>query len=172
MQLNIPQHSLVLLIGASGSGKSTFARRHFLPSEIVSSDYCRYLICDDQNNQDVTEDAFQLLRFIARKRLALGKLTVIDATNVQAFARQPLLELAREFQAIPVAIVLNLPERLCFERNRHRIERSLSLEAIQKQAKELEFSLEELEREGFRYMYILDTPEKIDEVSIERRASE
>ena len=97
MKITLPELSLVVLIGASGSGKSTFARQHFLPTEVISSDYCRGLVSDDENNQAATADAFELLHFIVTKRLAAGKLTVIDATNVQPESRKPLLELARKY---------------------------------------------------------------------------
>ena len=113
MHITIPRLSLVVLIGPSGSGKSTFARQHFLPTEVLSSDACRGMVSDDENNQAVTNDAFELLRFIAARRLALGRLTVIDATNVQPEARKPLVELARQYHCLPVAIVLDLPERVC-----------------------------------------------------------
>ena len=110
MKISIPKLSLVVLIGPSGSGKSTFARRHFLPSEVLSSDYCRGLVSDDENNQAATKDAFEVLQFIASKRLARGHLTVVDATNVQPEARAPLVHLARQFHCLPVAIVFDLPE--------------------------------------------------------------
>src|SRR4029453_9087730 len=83
MKISIPKLSLVVLIGPSGSGKSTFSRKHFLPTEILSSDACRAMVSDDENNQAVTNDAFEVLHFIAAKRLALGRLTLIDATSVQ-----------------------------------------------------------------------------------------
>src|SRR3954447_18046960 len=102
MTINIPKLSLVVLIGPSGSGKSTFARRHFRPTEILSSDACRGMVSDDEKEQAVTKDAFEVLRFIAGKRLALGRLTVIDATNVQPEARKPLVELARQYHCLPV----------------------------------------------------------------------
>ena len=111
MNISIPKLSLVVLIGPSGSGKSTFARKHFLPTEVLSSDACRAMVSDDENNQAVTNEAFALLHYIAAQRLALGRLTVIDATNVQPEARKPLVELARKYHCLPVAIVLNLPER-------------------------------------------------------------
>src|SRR5436190_11264200 len=111
-------------MGPSGSGKSTFARKHFLPSEVLSSDYCRYLVSDDENDQAATNDAFQVLHFIAAKRLAAAKLTVVDATNVQPEARKPLLALARQYHVLPVAIVLNVPERTCVDRNQNRAERN------------------------------------------------
>ena len=104
MQLKIPKLSLVVLIGPSGSGKSTFARRHFKAKEILSSDACRAMVSDNENDQTVTNQAFELLRFIAGKRLALGRLTVIDATNVRPEARKPLVELARLYHCLPVAI--------------------------------------------------------------------
>ena len=91
MKITIPKLSLVVLIGPSGSGKSTFARKHFLPTEVLSSDCCRGLVSDDENNQAATNDAFEVLHFIAAKRLALGRLTVVDATNVQPEARKPLV---------------------------------------------------------------------------------
>src|SRR5262245_65679129 len=103
MQLSIPELALVVLIGPSGAGKSTFARTHFKPTEILSSDYCRGLVADDENDQSATGDAFDVLHFIARKRLAAGRLTVIDATNVQTEARKPLLALARAHHVLPVA---------------------------------------------------------------------
>src|SRR5712664_3930689 len=108
MKLTIPELSFVVLIGVSGSGKSTFARRHFKPTEILSSDFCRGLVSDDENSLEATKDAFDVLHYITQKRLAAGKLTVIDATNVQPEARKPLVELAREYHMLPVAIVLNL----------------------------------------------------------------
>src|SRR6202163_264634 len=98
--ITIPNLSLVVLIGPSGSGKSTFARKHFLPTEILSSDACRGMVSDDENNQAVTNEAFALLHFIAAQRLALGRLTVIDATNVQPEARKPLVELARKHHCL------------------------------------------------------------------------
>src|SRR5690349_14802943 len=113
MKLTIPELSLVVLVGPSGCGKSTFARTHFKPTEVLSSDFCRGLVSDDENDQAATKDAFEVLHFIAAKRLAAGKLTVIDATNVQPESRKPLVALAREYHVLPVAIVLNLPDRLC-----------------------------------------------------------
>ena len=109
MKITIPELSLVVLIGPSGAGKSSFARKHFKPTEVLSSDYCRGLVSDDENSQAATPDAFEVLHFIGRKRLAAGKLTVVDATNVQSESRKSLVGLAREFHCLPVAIVLGLP---------------------------------------------------------------
>ena len=116
MELSIPELSLVLLIGVTGSGKSTFARTHFRPTEVISSDFCRGLVADDENDQSATAAAFEVLQFIAGQRLKAGRLTVIDATNVQPEARRELVMLAREHDVLPAAIVLDLPEKLCAER--------------------------------------------------------
>src|SRR5215218_2622702 len=104
MNFKLPKLSLVVLVGPSGSGKSTFARRHFLPTEVLSSDHCRALVRDDETDQAATADAFEVLHFIAGKRLAAGRLTVIDATNVQEESRKPLLDLARRYHCLPVAV--------------------------------------------------------------------
>jgi len=143
-----PQLSLVVLIGPSGSGKSTFARRHFKPTEILSSDACRGMVSDDENDQAVTKDAFDVLRFIAGKRMALGRLTVIDATSVQPEARKPLVELARQYHCLPVAIVLDLPERVCQERNRDRPDRDFGPHVVRNQTSQLRRSLRGLRKEG------------------------
>lgn len=153
MPPTISELSLVVLVGVSGSGKSTFARRHFKATEILSSDVCRGLVSDDENNQAATGDAFEVLHFIARKRLAAGKLTVVDATNVQPEARKPLVQLAREFHCLPVAIVLDVPERVAHERNRSRPDRDFGPHVIRQQAAQLHRSLRGLEREGFRHVH-------------------
>jgi protein phosphatase len=111
MNITLPELSLVLLVGPSGCGKSTFALEHFKPTEVLSSDYCRGLVSDNENDQTSTRDAFEVLHFIARKRLAAGRLTVVDATNVQPDSRKPLVALAREFHVLPIAIVFDFPEK-------------------------------------------------------------
>ena len=80
-QITVPAMGLVVLIGISGSGKSTFARTHFKPTEVVSSDFCRGLVADDENDQSATPDAFDVLHYIVSTRLRRGLLTVVDATN-------------------------------------------------------------------------------------------
>ncbi len=170
MKLVIPELSLVVLIGPSGCGKSSFARKHFKPTEVLSSDYCRGLVSDDENNQAATPDAFEVLHFIARKRLAAGKLTVVDATNVQSESRKPLVELAREFHCLPVAIVLNLSEKVCEGHNQGRTDRDFGSHVIRQQVQQMRRSLRNLEREGFRHVYILNSPEEVDSAAIERQA--
>lgn len=170
MMLRIPEPSLVLLIGPSGSGKSTFASKHFKPTEVLSSDFCRGLVSDDETDQTATNDAFEVLRFIAAKRLAAGKLTVIDATNVQGDARKPLLALAREYHYLTVAIVFNMPTKLCQERNATRPDRDLKPHVIRQQHQQLRRSLRHLKREGFRqFLYVMSTPETVAAARVERQ---
>ena len=168
MKLVIPDPSLVLLIGASGSGKSTFAKKHFKPTEVLSSDYCRGLVSDDENNQAASRDAFEVLHFIAGRRLRAGKLTVIDATNVQSDARKTLIALAREYHVLPVGIVLNLPLRVCIDRNKLRPDRNFGAQVIQRQAQDLRRSRNQLDREGLRRVFELSSQEEIDAVEMER----
>ena len=169
MQLTIPELALVVLVGASGSGKSTFARTHFKPTEVLSSDFCRGLVADDENDQSATGDAFDVLHYVARKRLAAGRLTVVDATNVQADARKPLVAMAREYHCLPVAIVFDLPERLCHDRNAQRSDRDFGPHVVRRQSRELHRSLGNLQREGFRYVYVLKSPEQVAAATIERQ---
>ena len=169
MKCTIPELSFVVLIGVSGSGKSTFARKHFKPTEILSSDYCRGLVSDDENSQSATKDAFEVLHFVARKRLAAGKLTVVDATNVQPESRKSLVEIAREFHCLPVAIVLDVPERVAHDRNKSRSDRNFGPHVIRQQTQQLHRSLRGLEREGFRHVHVLRSLEEIEEAVIERQ---
>ncbi|KNB53305.1 polynucleotide kinase-phosphatase [Streptomyces caatingaensis] len=170
--LAVPDLSLVVLVGATGSGKSTFAARHFAPTETVSSDVCRGMVSDDPNDQSATPDAFDLLHYIVGKRLAAGRLTVVDATNVQSEPRKQLVRLAREHDVLPVAIVLDLPEQVCAERNAARPDRAgLPRRVIQRHRRELQRSLRHLEREGFRTVHVLRGVEQVEaaEVVRERR---
>lgn len=167
-RLTFPELSLVVLIGVSGSGKSSFALKHFKPTEVISSDYCRGLVSDDENELSATNDAFQVLHYIAGKRLARGKLTVVDATNVQPEARRSLVTLAREYHCLPVAIVLNLPEKLCHERNRLRSNRNFGPHVVDRQGQQLRRSLKSLKKEGFRYVYVLESPEEVEAAIVQR----
>ncbi len=170
--LPVTDLSLVVLIGATGSGKSTFARKHFKPTEVISSDYCRGLVCDDENDQSASRDAFDVLHYIAGKRLAAGRLTVVDATSVQADARRQLVALAREHDVLPIAIVLDMPEQVCAERNAARPDRAgLPRAVIQRHRRDLRRSLRGLEREGFRKVHVLRSVEEAEaaEVVLEKR---
>jgi protein phosphatase len=162
--IHIPELSLVVLIGASSSGKSTFARKHFKPTEIISSDQCRALVSDNENSQEASTDAFDVARFITAKRLKAGLLTVIDATNVQESARKDWVRLAREYHVLPVAIVVNIPEKLCVQRNETRPDRDFGKHVIPQQISQLRRSLRHLKLEGFRNIVELRTPEEVDAI--------
>lgn len=166
--MNVPDPSVVVLIGASGSGKSSFAARHFKLTEVLSSDFCRGLVADDENDQSATEDAFAILHEIAGRRLAGRRLTVVDATNVQREARAPLVALAREHDLFPVAIVLDLPERICADRNRGRPDRDFGEHVLHRQREQLRRSLKHLQREGFRRVWVLRSPEEVEAAEIVR----
>src|SRR5260370_14137755 len=168
MNLKIPKLSLVVLIGPSGSGKSTFARKHFRPTEILSSDACRGMVSDNENDQTATVDAFEILHAIAAKRLAMGKLTVVDATNVQPGARAPLVQIARKYHCLPTAIVLDLPDSLCHERNRGRDERSFGPHVVRQQRSQLRRSLRKLKREGFRHVFVFESAAEVEAATVER----
>ncbi|MEM9998310.1 MAG: polynucleotide kinase-phosphatase [Bacteroidota bacterium] len=168
MTIQIPEFAIVVLIGPSGSGKSTFAARHFLPTEVLSSDYCRGLVSDDENSMDASQDAFDVLHYVAAKRLARKRLTVVDATNVQAFARKGLLKLAKQYHVLPIAIVLNLPEAVCHARNEARPDRNFGPHVVRNHLRDLRRSLRYLRKEGFRHVHVLTTPEEVDAVAIER----
>ncbi|KOG27442.1 MULTISPECIES: polynucleotide kinase-phosphatase [Streptomyces] len=170
--LPVTDLSLVVLVGATGSGKSTFARRHFKPTEVVSSDFCRGLVADDENDQSASKDAFDVLHYIVGKRLEAGRLTVVDATNVQQEARRQLVALARSHDVLPIAIVLDLPEDVCRDRNAGRPDRAdMPAHVIQRHRRELRRSLRGLEREGFRKVHVLRSAEEVEEAAIvlERR---
>ncbi len=169
MKIQIPELALVLLIGPSGCGKSSFGRKHFLPTEIVSSDFCRGLVADNENDQSATNDAFAILHAIVRKRLERGRLTVVDATNVQAEARKPLIELAHEHHVFAVAIVFDLPEKLCHERNASRPDRQFGAHVVRNQSQQLRRSMRGLEREGIRYVFKLSNVDQVDSATIERQ---
>jgi predicted kinase len=171
MPMKIPDFALVVLVGATGSGKSTFAARAFLATEIVSSDRCRALVSDDETDQTVTSEAFELVHAIAAKRLARRQLTVIDATSLRAEDRKSLIELARRHHALPVAIVFDLPEEMCLARNKARADRSIPARVVGDHVRLLRRSLRGLEREGFRGVHILRSEAEVAEAAVLRERS-
>ncbi|MEM7394272.1 MAG: polynucleotide kinase-phosphatase, partial [Verrucomicrobiota bacterium] len=166
--IKIPELALVVLVGPSGAGKSTFARKHFKPTEVLSSDFCRGLVSDDENDQSATGDAFEILNAIAAKRLENRKLVVVDATNVQNEARKPFVKLAKAYHCIPVAIVLNIPEKVCLARNRERPGRDFGSHIVRSHCQQLKRSLRSLKREGFRHIFSLNSEDEVDETTVER----
>ena len=166
--LAVPELSLVCLVGASGSGKSTFAREHFGRFEVLSSDFCRGLVADDENDQSATAAAFDVLHHIAGKRLEAGRLTVVDATNVQPEARRSLVELARAHDVLPVAVVLDLPARVCLDRNASRADRAFGDDVVKRQRDQLRRSLKHLGKEGFRKVHVLSSEQEVSEAVVVR----
>lgn len=170
MTIEIPAAALVLLIGPSGSGKTTFARRHFRATEVLSSDAFRAMIADDENAQEATTDAFNALRFVAARRLHRGRLTVVDATNLEAEVRAPFLELAARLAVPVVAIVFDLPDAVRADRNRRH--RQLRPQVLGRQQAELRRTRSRLESEGFAAVYVLDSDAAVSAAEVIRRRAE
>lgn len=169
--ITIPASSLVVLIGPSGAGKTTFAAKHFRPTEVVSSDECRALVSDDEGDQAATPAAFRILQAIVRERLRFHRTTVVDATNVTARSRAPLLATARRYGSVAIAIVFDLPLELCLERNRARAAGSLPDGVIRRQHRQMRWSLPELDHEGFARVDAFRSAQATDEATIDRVTS-
>ena len=167
-RIEVPEVGLVVLCGASGSGKSTFARRHFAPTEIVSSDRCRALVSDDETDQSVTAAAFELLHYIVDKRLEIGRLTVVDATNTKAEDRKGLLELARRWDVLATAVVFDLSLAACVAHNEQRQDRRTPVRAIKRQHDTLRRGAKRLRKERFTRVYTLGSIEELDAVDVVR----
>jgi protein phosphatase len=166
--LAVPELSLVVLVGVSGSGKSTFAREHFGRFEVLSSDFCRGLVADDENDQAASSAAFDVLHYIAGKRLTAGRLTVVDATNTQPAARRSLVELARAHDVLPVAIVLDVPESVAVARNATRADRDFGADVVRRQRDQLRRSLRGLGKEGFRKVHVLSGVDAVAAATVVR----
>ena len=166
MQLKFPETSLIILCGPSSSGKSTFAQKHFLPTEVISSDYCRALVSDDENSLDATDDAFELLHYIAAKRLKRNKRVVIDATNVRAEGRRQLLKLAKEYHVLPAIIAFDIEKKILKQRHKERADRDFHESIIWKQYRNFKESLRKFKKEGFRYIYTFKSVEEVEAAEI------
>ena len=169
MTITLPRDALVLLIGPSGAGKSTFAARHFQPTEVLSSDAMRAAVADDPHDQRATEAAFELLHTALGLRLGLRRLTVVDATNVEHWARQRPLAMARRLKRPAVAIVLALPLATCLARNLER-DHPRPAAAVRRQHRWMLESLPQLDAEGFARVCVLDSAELVASVQIDRSA--
>jgi protein phosphatase len=168
MLIDIPEFALVILVGASGTGKSTFAEKHFLPTEVVSSDRARGWVADDETDQAATGDAFDIVHAIIEKRLKNRRFTVVDATNVQPESRKGLLALASKWHALAVAIVFDLPEAVAVARNAERADRQFGAGPVRRQMLSLKKSMRGMQREGLRYVHVLKSAEEVEAVAITR----
>ncbi len=164
--LAIPQMGLVVLVGVSGSGKSSFAARHFRHTQVISSDFCRGLVSDNENDQPATSAAFDLLHHIVGVRLRRGLLTVVDATNVQSKARDQLVRLAKQHDVLASAIVLEVPVNVARERNRSRPDRDFGDHVLPRQQRELRSGLKNLRKQGFSRVHILRGTEEVDRAAL------
>ena len=170
MKILIPEYSLILLIGPSSAGKSTFATKHFSRYEVVSSDQLRAWVCDDENNQKVSGDAFALMHMIVNKRLKNRRLTVVDATNLSARSRKTLKEYADGHGAPCVAIVLDIDTNTLFQRRKKRKDRNVPGNIVNRQIEMLQESKEEIKSEGYACIYTLHKND-VDDIEIARVAS-
>lgn len=166
--LHLPTNGMILLIGASGSGKSTFASRHFMRSEVLSSDEMRAVVADDPNDQSATEAAFELLHTALAMRLARRRLSVVDATNVERWARGRLLAVSRRLNRPAAAIVFDLPLETLLARAATRVERYTPPAALRRQLRWLRGSLPTLAEEGLNPVYRLTAPDEVDLAVVER----
>ncbi len=170
MRITIPDLSLVLLIGPAGSGKTAFARAHFKPTEVLSIEQARQLVADDAVDASANDDAFAALSYLAMRRLAAGRLTVIDDRHLNPHTRRMLLGLAQEHHVIPVAIAFNLPESVLHQRNQGRAGEKLAPDVIAQQHVAMRHLLATLPQEGFRHIYEFLSQEEAGTVEVVRQA--
>jgi predicted kinase len=152
--ITIPPRTLLVLCGPAGSGKSTFATQLFSETTIVSSDHCRAMICDDENNQKVNRDTFELFHLIIQKRLSLGRFTVADSTALQPDARRKLRDLSRHFGYFGCLLIFNIPPEICLERNKSR-NRLVEERVFPYHADLLQHAILDTPREGWELIHIL-----------------
>ena len=171
MTLSLPSDALVVLVGPSGCGKSTFAARHFAPTEVLSSDALRAMVADDATDQTATDAAFEVLHTILGLRLARRRLTVVDATSVEDWARERLLSVARRLGRPAAAIVFDLPLVTCLQRNEMRTDRHVPPAAIRRQHARMRASLGGLSAEGFEPIVVLTTPDAVDALKVQRASA-
>jgi predicted kinase len=163
----LPADALVLLIGIAASGKSTFAARHFAPTEVLSSDAFRALIADNPSAQGATDDAFDLLHRLLEMRLRRGRLTVVDATNVEDWARAELIKVGKRHRRLVVAIVLDVPIGVAVERNAKRASPRPPPSALRRQQRWLADSLPALAHEGFDAVHVLGSVDEVDAARVQ-----
>ena len=171
--ITVPEPALVVMIGAAGSGKSTFAARHFAASEVVSSDALRAVIAGDQSDQRRNAAVFRRLHGDIERRLSSAMMTVVDATNAERGARVALVSRARAAGIAAIAIVLDLPVVVVLARNAGRREaggRAVDPAIVRRHLDRIA-SLEGergLTAEGFAAAWIIRSAAELDAVRIVR----
>jgi predicted kinase len=171
-ELPLPDPCLIVLIGAAGAGKSTLAARLFPLDAVLSSDAYRAIVSGDEADQRATRAAFAILHRELERRLAAGRTTVVDATNVTRFARRGLIERAASHAIPAVAIVLDLDAPIVLGRNAGRVARVVPEPAVRQQLADLARSLQPggLEAEGFAAVHVVSDPMDLDALSVDWEA--
>jgi protein phosphatase len=163
--ISLSASAVVLLIGASGSGKSTFAARHFPAELITSSDHQRGLIAGDASDQGANDVVFERMHQAVEERAAAGILTVIDATNTRGPARSELGWHAHRHHRPLVAIVMDVPVEICLQRNAARI-RPVPNRVILQQVADLRHLEADLELEGYAAVHVFRSEAEVDATRI------
>ncbi|MBA2719852.1 MAG: AAA family ATPase [Chloroflexi bacterium] len=176
--IEVPVPSLVVLVGPAGSGKSTLAARLFAADEVLSSDALRAAIGGDAANQRATRPAFAVLHREVRRRLAGGRLVVVDATNVELTARRALVRLAADAGLAATAIVLALRATEVHARNLGRSGRVVPADVVDRHLAAMarlghtpEAIATSLRNEGFAAAAVVTTPPELDALAIARSRS-
>ena len=164
----LPSNALVLLVGISGAGKTAFASAHFAAFETLSSDTCRGLVADDENDQSANRAAFEVLHLILQERLRRGLSTVVDATNLHTHARQTLRGIAARWGTAVHVIVLDPGWAVCEERWRTRADRNFDRKVLQRQQDALTSTLNQLAGEPYEAVTVLDSAARIAAATIVR----
>ena len=164
--IEVAAGALVLLIGAAGSGKSTFAARHFAPGDVISSDQLRALIGKSESDQRANNEVFDRLQTLVRKRLVAGALTVVDATNTDWMRRAELIAMARRYHRPVLGIVFDLPLDICLSRIAGRL-RTVGAAVVRQQVGDIHRDRERLDLEGFAAIYALGSTNQVERVIVE-----
>ena len=162
-RIAIPPSALVVLIGAAGSGKSTFAQRNFPADAIVASDMLRAQRRREGDRRG--NDVFDELQALVERRMEAGALTVVDATNTDWMRRSELIRSARRYQRPAVAIVLALPLQTCQEQNAARSQ-SVPRHLVTRQVHDMERDLDRFDLEGFSPVYVLRSPAELTQAAV------
>jgi alkanesulfonate monooxygenase SsuD/methylene tetrahydromethanopterin reductase-like flavin-dependent oxidoreductase (luciferase family)/predicted kinase len=153
----LPDPAVVVLVGASGAGKSTWAATHVRAAEIVSSDALRSVVGSGPADLAASADAFAVLELVVAARVGRGLTTVIDTLGLDAVRRGAWLELARRHRLPSVAVVLAPPAELCRSRNRAR-DRPVPAAALAGQLRAMRQVRAELAAEGWDQVAVVEAP--------------